>query len=77
MTQHSQFGEGAKPDLCMDEWNRPTPVRGRLSLTQAVRGKLVPTGLALVLSFTKFFSFGSLLRQKRLRNPCNMNLREI
>ena len=36
---HSQFGEGARPHLCMDEWNRPTPVRSRLSLTQAARGK--------------------------------------
>ena len=34
---HSQFGEGARPHLCMDEWNRPTPVRRRLSLTQATR----------------------------------------
>ena len=32
---HLQFGEGARPHLCMDEWNRPTPVRRRLSLTQA------------------------------------------
>ena len=31
---HSQFGEGARPHLCMDEWNRPTPVRRRLSLTK-------------------------------------------
>ena len=46
---HSQFGEGAKPHLCMDEWNRQTPVRRRLSLTQAARGMLIPTGLALVL----------------------------
>ena len=45
---HSQFGEGARPHLCMDKWNRPTPVRRRLSLTQATRGKLIPTGLALV-----------------------------
>ena len=44
-----QFGEGAIPHLCMDEWNRPTPVRRRLSLTEAARGKLIPTGLALVL----------------------------
>ena len=22
---HSQFDEGARPHLCMDEWNRPTP----------------------------------------------------
>ena len=43
---HSQFGEGARPHLCMDEWNRPTPVRRRLSLTQAARGKPIPTGLA-------------------------------
>ena len=46
---HSQFGEGARPHLCMDEWNRPTPVRRRLSLTQAARGKPIPTGLAPVL----------------------------
>ena len=45
---HSQFGEGARPHLCMDEWNRPTPVRRRLSLTQAAHGKPIPTGLALV-----------------------------
>ena len=45
---HSQFGEGARPHLCMDEWNRPIPVRRRLSLTQAVRGKPIPTGLALI-----------------------------
>ena len=36
----SQFGERK------DEWNRPTPVRRRLSLTQAARGKPIPTGLA-------------------------------
>ena len=36
---HSQFGEGARSYLCMDEWNRPTPVHRRLSLTQAARGK--------------------------------------
>ena len=45
---HSRFGEGARPHLCMDEWNRPTPVRRRLSLTQAARGKPIPTGLTLV-----------------------------
>ena len=45
---HSQFGEGARPHLCMDEWNRPTPVRRRLSLTQAARRKPIPTGLAPV-----------------------------
>ena len=52
---HSQFGEGARPHLCMDEWNRPTPVCRRLSLTQAVRSKPIPTGLALVSS-TKTWS---------------------
>ena len=30
---HSQFGKGARPHLCIDEWNRPTPVRRRLSLS--------------------------------------------
>ena len=47
---HSQFGEEARPHLCMDEWNRPTPVRRRLSLTQAARGKPIPTGLGPVSS---------------------------
>ena len=46
--QHSQFGDEARPHFCMDEWNRPTPVRRRLSLTQAARGKPIPTGLAPV-----------------------------
>ena len=45
---HSQFGKGARPHLCMDEWNRPTPVRRRLSLIQAARGKPIPIGLAPV-----------------------------
>ena len=45
---HSQFGEEARPHLCMDEWNRPTPVRRRLSLTQTARVKPIPTLLALV-----------------------------
>ena len=45
---HSQFGEGARLHLRMDEWNRPTPVRRRLSLTQAARDKPIPTGLAPV-----------------------------
>ena len=45
---HSQFGEGARPHLCVHEWNRPTPVLKRLSLTQAARDKPIPTGLAPV-----------------------------
>ena len=45
---HSQFGEGARPHLCINEWNRPTPVRRRLSLTQAARGKPILTSLAPV-----------------------------
>ena len=32
---HSQFSEGARPHLCMDEWNHPIPVCRWLSLTQA------------------------------------------
>ena len=27
---HSQFSEGARPHLCMDEWNRPTYVLAKL-----------------------------------------------
>ena len=33
----SQFGEGARPHLCMDKCNRPTPFRRRLSLNQAAQ----------------------------------------
>ena len=33
---HSQFGEGARPHLYMDEWNHLKPVRKRLSLTGCV-----------------------------------------
>ena len=46
---HSQFGEGARTHLCMDEWNCPTPVHRQLSLTQAAWGKPIPTGLAPIL----------------------------
>ena len=42
---YSHFGEGTRPHLCMYEWNRPTPVRRRLSLTQTARSKPIPTGL--------------------------------
>ena len=49
LAPHSRFAEGAKPHLCMDELKRPTPVRMRLSLTQAVLVKLIPIGLVLIL----------------------------
>ena len=45
----SHFTEKARPHLCMDEPKRPTPVRKRLSLTQAVLVKLIPMGLLLTL----------------------------
>ena len=48
-TLHLQFVEGARLHLCIDKWNCPTPVCRRLSLTQAVRGKFIPTGLVLFL----------------------------
>ena len=40
---HSRLSEGARSHLCMDEWNRLTPVRRRLSLTQAARDKPIST----------------------------------
>ena len=52
---HLQFGEGARPHLCMDEWNCPTSVCRWLSPTQAAWGKPIPTDLALVLG-TKAWS---------------------
>ena len=36
LAPHSHFAEEARPHLCMDEPKRLTPVRKRLSLTQAV-----------------------------------------
>ena len=30
---HSQFNEGTRPHLCMDEWNCPTPVRKLLGVS--------------------------------------------
>ncbi|XP_076804591.1 uncharacterized protein LOC143448655 [Clavelina lepadiformis] len=41
---HSHPGEGASPHLCMSERKRPTPVRKRLSLTQAVLARDIPGG---------------------------------
>ena len=69
---HSQFGERARPHLCMGEWNRPPTVRRRLSLTQAARGKPIPTGLAPV-SGTKARSleaFFTVLRFPFVICPC-------
>ena len=37
---HLQFGEGARPHLCMDTWNHPTPVCRWLNLTQSENLKL-------------------------------------
>ncbi|CAK8687580.1 unnamed protein product [Clavelina lepadiformis] len=39
---HSHPGEAASPYLCMSERKRPTPVRKRLSLTQAVLARDIP-----------------------------------
>ena len=47
---HSQCSEQARPRLCMDESNCPTPVRRQFRLTQAVRVKLNPIGMALAMN---------------------------
>ena len=49
LAPHSHFAEEARPHLCMDEPKRLTPVRKRLSLTQAVLVKLIPIGFLLTL----------------------------
>ena len=49
LAPHLHFAEEARPHLCMDEPKRPTPVRRRLSLTQAVLFKLISIGLVLTL----------------------------
>ena len=74
---HSQFGEGARPHLCMDEWNRPTPVLKRLSVIQAARDKPIPTGLVPVLStktrsletFLQYSAFHSRFVHSEARMP--------
>ena len=45
LTSHSHFAEEVRPHFCMDEPKRPTPVRRRLSLTQAVLVKLISISL--------------------------------
>ena len=42
---HSQTAEEVIPHLYKQEWKRPTPVRGRLRRTQALLGKVIPTGV--------------------------------
>ena len=49
LAPHSHSAKEARPHLCMDEPKRPTPVRRRLSLTQAVLVKLIPISLVLAL----------------------------
>ena len=46
---HLQFCEGTRPYLCIDKWGQPTLVCKQLSLTKAVQGKLIATGLVPVL----------------------------
>ena len=41
---HSQVAEEAIPHLYEQEWKRPTPVRKRLSRTQALLGRVTPGG---------------------------------
>ena len=49
MAAHSQFGEEARPHLCIDKLSRPTPAHRDLSLIQVVRGKPIPTGQVQVV----------------------------
>ena len=52
---HSQFGERARPHLCMDKWNRPIPVRRRLSLT--INTSLLKLSLIhTFFCFSKYFN---------------------
>ena len=55
---HMQLDEGSRPQLCINKWNRPTPVLKRLSLTQAARDKPIPTGLAPFLGTKKIRADG-------------------
>ena len=49
LVPHSHFAEEARPYLCIDQLKRPTPVRRRLNLIQAVLVKLITMGLVLTL----------------------------
>ena len=46
---NSQFENGARPYLCIDEQKRPAPKRRRLSLTHDALGKPIPTSLVINL----------------------------
>ena len=43
---HLQFGEGARPHLCMDEWNRPIPVELNPSCSGQAHSSRPGTGWA-------------------------------
>ena len=49
VTQHVRSAEGARSYLLKDELNHLTPVPRRLTLIQAVGGKLILTNLILVI----------------------------
>ena len=70
--------------------NRPTSVRKRLSLTQAVRGKLIPTGLAVILGmktrrmnshkiprFTSIYSLSTENCRYQIRQGCLKNSAQL
>ena len=69
--------ERPRPHLCMDEWNRPTPVHWRLSLTQVVWGKLIQTSLAMDLGikirsldvFSQYSAFHLWFAHSEVRMP--------
>ena len=48
LASHSQIAEEARPYLCIDEPNRPKPVRRQLSLIHFLV-RLIPIGLELTL----------------------------
>ena len=50
---HSRIDVGASPHLYMYDWNLPTPLRRRLSRSQAGLNKSMPNGLALSLGSKK------------------------
>ena len=59
---HLQLGEGSRPHLCMDEWNRPTPLFGNWSKNLVIMsavGRFEPFdkgGLSQFKLFKKLYS---------------------
>ena len=78
-TAHLQFGHKARPHLCMDEYNLPTPVRRRLSLPKLIGAARFNTpGTGPRYKNTKFRCILTVLRVPFMIRPLrNANVKSV